>query len=127
MAKNSQNISISLQDGFGDYDFEEVVSVSVDGVQADMVEITPRSAQDIGRVKVFRAADTDYGTLSVTYRAPGNAALDSHVGELTNVIVSQGATTIWFSGAVLQSFAWNANVGELQEYSATLKLRPSIA
>lgn len=122
MAKNSQGIGVTLGDGsFGDYDFEEVVSVSVDGVQADTVEVTTRTSTS--RVKAFRPADVDYGTLSVTFRARGSVGLASYVGATTNVAVYQGSTTIWSSNSVLQSVAWRASVGELQEYTATLKLR----
>lgn len=120
MANNSQGISVSLGDGFGDYDFQEVVSVSVDGVQADTVEMTARTSQS--RVKAFRPADKDYGTLSVTFRAEGNVALKGYVGYTTNVTVSQGSTSLWNSGSTLQSFAWRASVGELQEYVAVFKL-----
>lgn len=114
MAKNSQGITVQ----FAGDDLGEVVSVSVDGVQSDTVEITPRSRAT--RDKVYRPADFDYGTMSVTFLDAGNFDI-SRVGEVGDLYVDQGSTLFAFK-AVLQSLAWSASVGELQQLTAVFKL-----
>lgn len=121
MATNSQGLTVSISGGFGDIDFEEVVSVSVDSVACDAVEVTPRTSA-VAR-KRFRPADTDEGTVSIVMRA---ASLfdDSLVGEIVtlSIVQSSPSATFWDGPAILQSFAWRATVGELQEYSVSFKL-----
>jgi len=97
----------------------EVVSISVDGVSSDVIEITPRSYP--GRDKRFKPADGDYGT--VTVRCRGTAAMN------TSYVTTTGALSITATGAsfsasksILQSLAWNASVGELQEWTAVFKI-----
>ena len=97
----------------------EVISISVDGVSADIVEITPKSHKY--RDKRFSSADGDYGT--VTVRCRGTAAMD------TSYVTTTGALSITAPGAsfsspksILQSLAWNASVGELQEWTAVFKI-----
>jgi hypothetical protein len=97
----------------------EVVSISVDGVSADVVEVTPKSYQ--GRDKRFKSADGDYGTITV--RCRGTAAMN------TSYVTTTGALSITAPGAsfsssraILQSLAWNASVGELQEWTAVFKI-----
>lgn len=117
MATNSQAINVQ----FAGDDLGELVSVSLDGVQSDTVEITPRSRTL--RDKQFRPADFDYGTISVVTRAPD--ALDiSSMGEVGPLTVIKGASTVLydFTDAMLMSLAWRASVGELQEYSATFRI-----
>lgn len=114
MAKNSQGITVQ----FAGDDLGEVVSVSVDGVQSDTVEITPRSQSTRG--KLYRPSDFDYGTLSVTFRDAGVFDI-SRVGEVGNLYVDQGNTLFTFD-AMLQSLAWSASVGELQQLTAVFKL-----
>jgi len=97
----------------------EVISISVDGVSADVVEITPRSYQ--GRDKRFKSADGDYGTITV--RCRGTASMN------TSYVTTTGALSITAPGAsfssgksILQSLAWSASVGELQEWTVVFKI-----
>lgn len=114
MAKNSQGISVQ----FAGDDLSEVLSVSVDGVASDTVEITPRTSAT--RDKVYRPADFDYGTVSVTFLDAGNFST-SRVGETGSLLIDQTGNLFNFDAA-LQSLAWNANVGELQQLTAVFKL-----
>lgn len=121
MGTNSQGISATISGTFGDIDFEEVVSVSVDGATADVVEITPRTLTT--REKGFRAADWDRGTATFVMRASASLS-DDFVGLPCSVQVTQlsPAATFLDHDAIIQSFAWRATVGELQEYTVVLKL-----
>jgi hypothetical protein len=123
VAKSSQGISIALEGAgsAGDVDFAEIVSVSIDGIQCDTVEVTARS--HTGRNKSFSPADTDYGTVSIVTRSQ-NFITESVVGEACSMIINDtsGGQTYWDGPAIIQSLAWRASVGELQEYSLTLKL-----
>lgn len=121
MGTNSQGISATISGTFGDIDFEEVVSVSVDGATADVVEITPRTLTT--REKGFRAADRDHGTATFVMRASASLS-DDFVGLPCSVQVTQlsPAATFLDHDAIIQSFAWRATVGELQEYTVVLKL-----
>lgn len=103
---------------FAGDDLKEVVSVSVDGVQSDAVEVTPRT--QVTRNKLFRPADFDYGTMTVTFRDAGNFSI-SRVGEKGTLTIDQGGNLFGFE-AILQSLAWSANVGELQQLTAVFKL-----
>lgn len=114
MAKNSQGISVQ----FAGDDLNEVVSVSVDGVQSDVVEVTPRSRAT--RDKLMRPADIDQGTVSVTFLEPGNFST-SRVGEMGTLYIDTPGYLFAFE-AILQSLAWSANVGELQQLTAVFKL-----
>jgi hypothetical protein len=115
VAVNSQGTTVTWRGTA----LSEVVSISVDGVSADVVEVTPKSYQ--GRDKRFRAADGDYGT--VTVRCRGAAAMN------TSYVTTTGALSITAPGAsfsssksILQSLAWSASVGELQEWTAVFKI-----
>jgi hypothetical protein len=123
VAKSSQGISIALEGAgsAGDVDFAEIVSVSIDGIQSDTVEVTSRS--HTGRNKSFSPADTDYGTVSIVMRSQ-NYITESVVGEPCSLTINDtgGGQTYWNGPAIIQSLAWRASVGELQEYSLTLKL-----
>ena len=123
MAINSQSLGVSLSDGsFGDIDLNEIVSIAIDGVSADSVEITPRSSTQ--RVKQFRSADIDHGTVSITFRNQ-SFLNETYVGKTATILVSSLGTstaTYWNGCAFIQSQAWRASVGELQEYSAVFKL-----
>jgi hypothetical protein len=97
----------------------EVVSISVDGVSADVVEVTPRSYS--GRDKRFRAADGDYGT--VTVRCRGTAAMNtSNVTTTGAFSITAPGVSFSYGKSILQSLAWTASVGELQEWTAVFKL-----
>lgn len=118
MPADSQNISVV----FDGNEIGGIVSLSVDGVSADYVEVTTRT--DTSRCKRFRPADVDYGTVSITCRNPGMTQAD--VGAPTSyqasLQVSQGGGTLFSARATLQSFAWTATVGELQEYRIVFKI-----
>jgi hypothetical protein len=124
VAKSSQGIVIEIGDAgsAGDINVTEIVSVSIDGIQCDTVEVTARS--HTGRNKSFSPADTDYGTVSIVMRLQ-NSITEAVVGELCSLSIgdSGGSSSAYWSGlAIIQSLAWRASVGELQEYSLTLKL-----
>jgi len=123
VAKSSHGIYIAIDDAgpAGDVDVTEIVSVSIDGIQCDTVEVTARS--HTGRDKSFSSADTDYGTASIVMRSQ-NFITESAVGEPCSLTIADlnAAQTYWNGPAIIQSLAWRASVGELQEYSLTLKL-----
>lgn len=115
MANASQGITVT----WGAATLGEVVSVSVDGVSADTVEVTPRTTT--ARAKVFSASDTDLGTVSVTAR--GTAAMSStSVGLTAALSISGPGVSFSFGKALFQNLAWSATVGELQTFTATFKL-----
>lgn len=118
MANSSQGISVS----WGGNTLGELVSVSLDGVSADTIEITSRT--DAGRFKQFRAADIDAGSLSITLRS-FDYLFVSTVGSTATLQVQSGdPPAIYFDLgiATCQSLAWSATVGELQEYRVVFKL-----
>ena len=119
MAKSSQGIGVGITGEFGEIDFVEVISASIDGVQSDTVEITSRTSTV--RKKTFRPADTDEGTASFVMRSPSFLTY-LLVGESCTLDVYLGQEIYWNGPAIIQSLAWRASVGELQEYSVTLKL-----
>lgn len=97
----------------------EVVSLSVDGLQADSVEVTPRT--QLSRVKAYSVADVDYGTVSVTCR--GSAAMSStNVGLTGTLSIGGPGVSFSFSKAIFEKLGWSAAVGDLQTYSVTFKL-----
>lgn len=120
MATSSQGIGVTISGDFGDIDFEEVTSASIDGVQADTVEVTARTST-VGKKK-FRPADTDDGTASFVMRSRSHIT-DSLVGQTCDLSVYRlGGESYWSGVAIIQSLAWRASLGELQEYSVTFKL-----
>lgn len=115
MANVSQGVAVT----WGGLALGELVSVSVDGVSADAVEVTPRTTTD--RAKVFSVADVDLGTVTVTAR--GTAAMSStNVGLTAALSIGGPGVSFSFSKALLQNFGWAANVGDMQTYSVTFKL-----
>jgi len=97
----------------------EVISVGVDGVSADTVEVTPRD--QALRVKAYSAADKDYGTISVTCR--GNDSMQLELVGLTGTLSVIGPGVSWKADvAFFQNLGWSAQVGELQTYTATFKV-----
>lgn len=97
----------------------ELVTLSVDGVQADTVEVTPRSRTD--KTKSFLPADTDYGTVSVTCRGIAGMAV-ANVGLTATLSIGGPGVSVSFPVAIFQTLGWSASVGELQTYTATFKL-----
>lgn len=97
----------------------EITSVSVDGLQADSVEVTSRS--QAARTKKFSVSDVDFGTVSVTCR--GTSAMSTiNVGLTGELAIAGPSLSLNFTRAILQSLGWNASVGELQAYNVTFKL-----
>lgn len=119
MAKNAQGLTATLTGDWGDYDLTEVVAISIDGVQSDTIEITPRTVT--ARDKLFRPADRDNGTVSLTTRRI-DVLTSTHVGSTCSLSIVQGGLTYWDGPATVQSLAWQASVGELQEWRLVLKL-----
>jgi hypothetical protein len=115
MASNGQGLTAT----WGTVTLGELVSISVDGIAADLVEATPRSLVS-KNAKKFLVADTDLGTASLTLR--GTAVPSSSVG-LTGALSITGPAVAWvFSRAIVQSLGWSVKAGELQEYSLKFKL-----
>lgn len=97
----------------------EVVTIAVDGIQADTVEVT--SALQLSRLKAYSVADTDPGTVSVTCRGT-TAMISANVG-LTGVLTIAGpGVSFSFSKAIFEKLGWSASVGNLQEYNVSFKL-----
>lgn len=97
----------------------EIVSVSVSGISADVVDVTPRTST--ARAKVFSPADGDPGSVSV--RARATAAMSSTNVGLTAALSIGGAGVSWSDAhAIFQTLEWSASTGELQEFTATFKL-----
>ena len=97
----------------------EVIGVSVDGIAADIIEITPKG--NASRQKVFRPGDVDPGTISITMR--GTAGATSTCTGQTGSLSISGPSVAWSASvAIYQQLAWRANVGELQEYNVTFKV-----
>lgn len=97
----------------------ELVAVSVDGIAADIIEVTPRDQAT--RFKVFAAGDIDQGSVSITMR--GTAAATSTCVGLTGALSITGPGVSWSASvAIYERLAWRANVGELQEYNVSFKV-----
>lgn len=96
----------------------EVVSVSVDGISCDVVEVTPRTSTS--RDKSYSSSDRDLGTISVTAR--GSAQMSStNVGSTAALSITGPGIAFSFSKALYQSLAWSAAVGEMQTFTVTFK------
>jgi hypothetical protein len=115
VAANAQGLVVT----WGTATLGELVSVTVDGLAADTVEVTPRSQSS--RFKAFRPADVDRGTVSLTLR--GTAAMSAaNVGLTANLSIT-GASVSWsFPAAVFETLGWAAQVGELQVYNVKFKV-----
>lgn len=97
----------------------EVVSVSVDGIVANTVDVTPRT--QLTRGVVYSVADIDSGTVSVTLR--GTAAMSMTCVGLTGALSIGGPGASWSaSNAIFEKLGWSATVGELQAYNVTFKV-----
>lgn len=97
----------------------EVVSVSVDGVQADTVEVTSRT--QASRFKAYSVADHDYGSVSVTCRGPA-AMSSTNVGLTGSLSISGPNLSFSFTKAIFERLGWSATVGDLQTFSVTFKV-----
>ena len=97
----------------------EVVSVSVGGLSAATVDVTPRS--QLTRELRFSVADIDLGTVSVVVR--GTAAMASTNVGLTGALSISGPNASWSApAAIFEKLGWSATVGELQTYNVTFKV-----
>jgi hypothetical protein len=97
----------------------ELVSVSVDGISSDAVEVTPRT--QASRIKSFSPADVDLGSISCTLR--GSAAMSStNVGLTAALSITGTGISFSFSKAIFEKLGWSASVGELQLYSVSFKV-----
>jgi hypothetical protein len=113
------NVSQGVTVTWGAVTLGELVTVAVDGVTADAVEVTSRNTTN--RLKKFSAADIDGGTVSVTVRGTAGMATTS-VG-LTAALSIGGPGVTWsFPSAMFQTLGWSASVGELQTFSVTFKI-----
>lgn len=97
----------------------ELVSVAVDGIASDTVEVTPRTS--LSRVKSFSPADVDYGTVSLSLRG-GTAMSSTNVGLTAALSIAGPSVSLSFPVAIFQTLGWQASVGELQTYSVTFKV-----
>ena len=115
MANVSQGITVT----WGEAALGELVSLSVDGVSADAIEITPRTTTS--RLKQFSVGDIDQGTVSATLR--GAAAMTATNVGLTAALSIGGPGVSWsFPVALFQTLGWTAAVGEMQTYAVTFKI-----
>jgi len=113
------NVSQGTTITFGGTTLGEVVSLSVDGVAADTVEVTPRTTAV--RAKVFSVADTDYGTISVTAR--GTAGMNTaNVGLTGSLSIGGPGLSLSFPASIFQSLGVQVAVGELVTFSVTFKV-----
>lgn len=113
------NVSQGTTATWGTVTLGEVVSISVDGVSSDTVEVTSRTSTS--RFKAYRPADVDLGTVSVTLR--GTAGMVATNVGLTAALSINGPGVAWsFNAAVFEKLGWQAGVGELQAYNVTFKI-----
>ena len=97
----------------------ELVSVSVDGIASDSVEVTART--NASRIKAYSPADIDQGTVSCTLR--GTAAMSStNVGLTAALSIGGPSLSLSFTKAIFEKLGWSASVGELQVYSVSFKV-----
>ena len=115
MANVSQGVTVT----WGSVTILEVISVSVDGVSADSVEVTSRTST--GRGKVYSVSDVDLGTVSVTARGAAGMTT-TNVGLTATLSISGPGLSFSFAKAIFQNLGWSAAVGDLQTYTATFKM-----
>ena len=121
MATDSQGIVVSWG---GSSLPVEIVSLSVDGVSHGFVDVTPRDYSL--KARQHSPHDTDAGTVSMTMRSKG-AFGGSTFGTSKSLSIARSGTTILSAAtAYLESLAWSASLGELQEYRATFRLSGSV-
>jgi len=113
------NVSQGVTVTWGSVTILEVVSVSVDGVSADSVEVTSRTNADRG--KAYSFADVDLGTVSVSARG-ATGMTTTNVGLTATLSISGPGLSFSFAKAIFQNLGWSGSVGELQTYTATFKI-----
>jgi len=114
MAKTSQGTTAT----WGSTTFAEVVSVSVDGVQAGTVEVVPRTTT---RATRYSVTDIDYGTVTLVARSP-TGMTTGNVGTVAAMSIGGPSASWSFSSAIFERLNWQAATGELQTYSVTFKI-----
>jgi len=114
MALTSQGTTVT----WGAFTLAGITSVSVDGVTADIVEVSPRSA--VSRFKMYSDADYDYGTVSISLLDASGIAT-SHVGSNYALGISSAGASFSFAFAYLQDYKWSATVGDVQKVQLTFK------
>ena len=120
MAADSQGVTLS----WAGSSQAEVVSVPIDGVSHGFVEVTSRTYAF--KAKQHSPHDTDAGTVSVTMRTKGSLS-GSTFGTSQALSIARGtATLLTAQTAYLESLAFSASVGELQEYRAVFRLSGSV-
>jgi len=115
VANYSQGLTVT----WGGVTLGEVVSVSVDGISVETVDVTPRS--QAVRYKKYSRADGDYGTVSLTVRGTNGMAI-TNVGLTATLSINGPGVSFSFGGAMFEKLAWSAGVGELQSHSVTFKI-----
>lgn len=118
MANVSQGTTVT----FAGTTLGELVSVNVDGIVAEVVDVTPRTATGtLTRHKMFSPADVDLGSVSITCR--GTAGMTSGNVGLTGALSIAGpGVSFSFTKAIYERLGWSASVGELQLFSVTFKV-----
>lgn len=115
MANVAQGVTVT----WGGTAIGEVVSLSVDGITSDVVDVTPRTST--GRDKFYSAADRDLGTITITARG-GTLMVPANVGLTAALSINGPGVSFWFTKALFQSLGWSASVGELQAFTASFKV-----
>ena len=113
MALTSQGTTVT----WGAFTLAGITSVSVDGVTADIVEVSPRSS--VTRFKKYSDADYDYGTVSISCFTSGIGTAD--VGKYFALSISGDSVLFTFTEAYLQDYKWSATVGDVQKVQLTFK------
>ena len=114
MANVAQGVTVT----WGGTALGEVVSLSVDGITSDVVDVTPRTSTS--RDKFYSPADRDLGTISVTARG-GALMVPANVGLTAALSISGPGVSFTFTRALFESLGWTAAVGDLQTYTVTFK------
>ncbi len=114
MALTSQGTTVT----WGAFTLAGITSVSVDGITADIIEVSPRSL--LSRFKMYSDADYDYGTVSISLLdATGIGA--GQVGTNYALVIASVGASFTFSYAYLQNYKWVATVGDVQKVQLTFK------
>ena len=114
MALTAQGTTVT----WGAFTLAGITSVSVDGVTADIVEVSPRSS--VTRFKKYSDADYDYGTVSIDCLTAGGIGTND-VGKYYGLSIVGDSISFSFTEAYLQNLKWVATVGDVQKVQLTFK------
>ena len=103
---------------WGAFTLGVITSVSVDGVTADIVDVSPRS--NITRYKKYSDADYDYGTVSIDCLTTGGIGT-GHVGTQNGLAIVGDSVSFSFPEAYLQNYKWVGSLGDVQKVQLTFK------